>query len=105
MNYTIKMSDTAKQDLRDIAMWLFRKTNDIELSKKFVNELRDSCKTLNLFPKAGAFPKDRVMSSQGYRYISYKEYLIFYLIDDEKLTVIIMAIIRENRDYMRVFAH
>ena len=102
MNYTVNLTDTAKQDLRDIAIWIAQKAKDIEVAKNFVRELRDECKKLISLPDRGAVPKDRILRSAGYRYIVYEEYLIFYLIDNERHLVNIMSIFNAKKDYFKV---
>ena len=46
MNYSVNLTDTAKQDLREIAIWIAQKSKDIEVAKKYVEELREECKYL-----------------------------------------------------------
>ena len=102
MSYTVRLTDTAKQDLREIAFWIAEQSKDKEIAKRFVGELRETCKKLDTFPNAGAIPKDRVIRSEGYRFTVHKEYLIFYLVDEEKKQVNVMAIFNAIKDYMRV---
>ena len=101
MSYTVRMADTAKQDLQKIAFWIAEQSKDVEIAKKFVGELRTECKRLEIFPFAGAFPKDHILRSAGYRFINYKDYLIFYLIDEGKKIVDVMAVFNAKKDYMR----
>lgn len=102
MSYTVRLTDTAKQDLREIAFWIAQQSNDIEIAKHFVGELRNVCKKLDTFPNAGGIPKDRVIRSAGYRFTVHKEYLIFYLVDETERQVNVMAIFNAKKDYMRV---
>ncbi|MDD7219692.1 MAG: type II toxin-antitoxin system RelE/ParE family toxin [Clostridia bacterium] len=102
MSYTVRLTDTAKQDLREIAFWIAEQSQDIEIAKRFVGELRDVCKKLDTFPNAGGIPKDRVIRSAGYRFTVHKEYLIFYLVDETEKQVNIMAIFNAKKDYMCV---
>lgn len=102
MSYTVRVTDTAKQDLREIAFWIAEQSKDIEIAKSFVGELRDVCKKLNAFPNAGGIPKDRVIRSAGYRFTVHKEYLILYLVDETEKKVNIMAIFNAKKDYIRV---
>jgi plasmid stabilization system protein ParE len=53
-------------------------------------------------PNAGALPRDRILKSLGYRYLVHKEYLTFYLVDEQQKKVFVMAIFNGKRDYMRV---
>ena len=101
MSYTVRLTDTAKQDLREIAFWIAEQSKDIEIAKRFVGELRETCKKLDTFPNAG-IPKDRIIRSAGYRFTVHKEYLIFYLVDEEEKQVNVMAIFNAKKDYMRV---
>ena len=102
MSYTVRLTDTAKQDLREIAFWIAEKSKDREIAKRFVGELREACRKLDTFPNAGGIPKDRIIRSAGFRFIVHKEYLIFYLVDEEKKQVNVMAIFNAKKDYMRV---
>lgn len=102
MSYTVRLTDTAKQDLREIAFWIAEQSKDIEIAKRFAGGLRDVCKKLDTFPNAGGIPKDRVIRSAGYRFIVHKEYLVFYLVDETEKEVNVMAIFNAKKDYMRV---
>ena len=102
MTYKVVITDTAKQDLRDIAVWIAKQSKDIETAKRFVNELKERCKNLEQFPSTGSFPRDRVLKSAGFRFVAHKDYLIFFLIDEESSCVNVMAIFNAKKDYMRV---
>lgn len=102
MNCRIVFTDTAKSDLRDIAVYLADISKDKNLAIRFVKELQERTKLLEQFPESGAIPKDRVLKSNGYRFLAHKDYLLFYLYSKEEETVYIMAVFHGKRDYMRV---
>ena len=102
MNYTVRFTETAKSDLREIAFYLADRSKEPAIAKGFVLELRETCHRLQALPAQGALPKDRILRSMGYRYITHKGYLIFYLADEQAHTVDIMAIFHEKQDYIRV---
>lgn len=102
MNCKIVFTDTAKSDLRDIAIYLADLSKDRDLATAFVRELQEKTKILEQFPECGAIPRDRVLKSSGYRFPVCKDYLLFYLYEKEAHTVYIMAIFNGKRDYMRV---
>ena len=101
MNWNVLMTDTAKQDLREIALSIYEKSGDAEIAASFVTELREQCLGLEAFPERGAVPKDYVLKALGYRYLAYKHYLIFYLMDDTEHNVYIHAFFNEKQDYFR----
>ncbi len=102
MKYTIEFTDTAKSDLRDIAVYIAEESKDKEIAKRFVRELTDQCARLVDFPMSGAIPKDRTLSSSGYRFLVHKEYLIFYTVDESLAKVYINAVFNGKKDYTRV---
>ena len=79
MNCRIVFTDTAKSDLRDIAVYLADISKDKNLAIRFVKELQEKTTLLEQFPEGGAIPKDRVLKSNGYRFLVHKDHLLFYL--------------------------
>ena len=102
MNYKVVMTETAIEDLREIARWIAQQSKDIEIAKRFINELRQECLKLDTFPGIGLLPRDRVLKSHDFRFIVYKDYLIFYITNEETKTVDIMSILNSKQDYMQV---
>lgn len=102
MNCKIIFTDTARSDLRDIAHYIADLSKDKDLAIRFVKDLQEQTKILEQFPESGAIPRDRILKSNGYRFLAHKEYLLFYLYEKEANTVYIMAIFNGKRDYMRV---
>ena len=102
MNCQIVFTDTAKSDLRDTAFYLADLSKDKNLAIRFVKELQERAKILEQFPEIGSIPKDRVLKSQGYRFLVHKDYLLFYLYEKAENKAYILAVFNGKRDYMRV---
>ena len=101
MSWQVIMTDTAKNDLREIALWLYEQSGEPDTAISFVTALRNQCRILESQPESGAVPKDYVLKSLGYRYLIYKHYLIFYLTDPSDKRVYIHAFFNEKLDYFR----
>ena len=99
--WQVLMTDTAKRDLREIALNLYEQSGDSQIAVTFVEALREQCLALDSFPERGAVPKDYVLKALGYRYLTYKHYLVFYLIAAHERTVSIHAFFNEKQDYFR----
>ena len=102
MKCEIKITVTAKQDLREIALYIYEQSKDKTVATRFVKELQEKCDMLRSFPECGSIPDDRALMSNGYRFLVHKNYLIFYLFRKEENTAYIMAVFNAKRDYMRV---
>ena len=75
---------------------------NVDIALKFVGELQERCEQLINFPNSGAFPKDRILKSNGYRFLPHKEYLICYTVDEDTKTVYVSAFFNAKKDYLRV---
>ncbi|MBR4880839.1 MAG: type II toxin-antitoxin system RelE/ParE family toxin [Clostridia bacterium] len=102
MNCKIRLTATAKKDLRDIAVYITEQTKNKNVALEFVKELQEKCKILEMFPKSGSVPQDRVIASLDYRYLVYKSHLLFYEYRKEENTAYILAVFNAKRDYVRV---
>lgn len=102
MNCQIIFTDTAASDLREIAVYIAECAKDKNIAIRFIKELQNAAEILESFPESGAIPRDRVLKSNGYRFLSHKDYLLFYLYEKEANTAYVMAIFNGKRDYMRV---
>ena len=100
MNCRILVTDTAKLDLRDIAVYIADLSKDKNQAIRFVKELQEKTKILEQFPENGATPRDRVLKSNGYRFLVHKDYLIVYLYEKSENTAHIMAVGGRKHDYL-----
>lgn len=102
MSTQIVLTETAKSDLRDIAVRLAERTKERNLAIRFVQELQSKTERLAQFPESGALPRDRVLKSSGYRFVVHKDYLLFYQYDTAQDKVYVLSVFHAKRDYMRV---
>lgn len=99
MNCKVIFTDTAEADLRDIAFHIANQSRNKDIAIRFVKKLREKCKNLETMPEIGSLPKDRVLVSNGYRFLVHDNYLIFYTYVKEEKSVYVNAIFNAKRDY------
>ena len=99
--WKVIMTDTAKNDLWEIALGIYELSGDSDTTVNFVMELEDRCTLLESQPESGALPKDYILKAMGYRFLVHKHYLIFYLTDESADTVYIHAFFNEKLDCFR----
>lgn len=102
MSTQVVFTETAKHDLREIAVHLAELSGSRDLAVRFVRELREQTAILARFPESGAFPQDRMLKSSGFRFLTHKDYLLFYRYEKAENRVYLMAIFHGRRDYLRV---
>lgn len=101
MERCIIFSKKSELQLSDIFDYIFSKSNDVDIAKRFVNELMDKTEILKkqAFVGRQLVLLDNIITQ--YRYLIYKDYLIFYRLDDEK--VYIDRILNSKQDYIKEF--
>lgn len=100
--YTVNFTETAKSDMRNIALYVAQESASIVPAQKFLDELKHTCEQLQNFPQSGMFPKDNVLRSAGYRYLICKNYLLCYTVDEQNEMVYVQAVFNAARDYSSV---
>jgi len=102
MKCQVIFTDTAKSDLREIAMYLAERSKDKQFAIRFVKELQEETKILETFPESGAIPRDYILKCSEFRFLTYKDYLLFYRYERNESRAYVLAVFHGKRDYMRV---
>lgn len=102
MKCQVIFTDTAKSDLREIAMYLAERSKDKQFAIRFVKELQEETKILEAFPESGAIPRDYILKCSEFRFLTYKDYLLFYRYERNESRAYVLAVFHGKRDYMRV---
>ena len=101
MEREIVFSKKSELQIDEIYQYVYNASNDKETAKKFVNELLDKTGILKKHAFVGRQLEliDNIVTQ--YRFIRYKDYLIFYRVDDKK--VYIDRILSARQDYVNEF--
>ena len=94
----VHLTDEAEHELEQIGDYIARDNPKRALT--FVRELRDKCLSLATMPRA--FPLVRRYESQGIRRRAYGDYLIFYRIEADRVTV--LHVLHGAMDYVAILA-
>ena len=97
-NYHIKLSIVAFKQLKSIGDYITYVLLEPDTSKRLIKGLRSSISNLSTFPyRYPLFDKIR-----NIRCMPYKNYNIFYTIDETRKTVSIQAIGYNKRDWIHI---
>ena len=101
MNRKVVFSKKSELQIEEIYQYVLSKSNDEGTAKKFVNELIDKTEILKTQAFVGRQLEiiDNIVTQ--YRFLIYKDYLIFYREDDSK--VYIDRILNAKTDYVKEF--
>ena len=87
MEREIVFSKRADEQVDEIYQYVLENSNDEATAKKFINELLDKTEILRKHAFVGKQLKlvDNIVTQ--YRFVRYKNYLIFYRVDDKKVYI------------------
>lgn len=97
--YKVLFSADSMEDISEITKYLREKYVSSELSKKYHNELLETIKSLEIMPNRFATVKMKYIKRDNIRKIEYKQYLVFYVVNEEKNEVYILRVRHRKTDW------
>jgi toxin ParE1/3/4 len=100
VKYQINLTEVAEQDLTEIADYIAGENPSAAL--KVIVRIEKNILKLEDFPLIGVVPRIRRLARKGYRILIVDDYLIFYVIINNKI-IEIRRILSGKRDYQFLF--
>jgi plasmid stabilization system protein ParE len=99
MEYEVRISLSAEDDVDDILAYIAEKLANPQAASDFADELEARYKELSHHPLMYEQSSNERLRTIGYRRFIIRNYLVFYLVDDEQKTVIIARVFYGGRNY------
>ena len=96
--YNVRIYPSAKRDLEEIIDYLNTLSKDAAL--KYYDILAQEIGSLSPMPERCPHPRDIALAAKGYRFLTVKNYLVFYVVIGD--TVQIRRILYAKRDYVHL---
>lgn len=96
--YNVRIYPSAKRDLEEIIDYL--NTLSKEAALKYYDTLVQEIGPLSHMPERCPHPRDIALAAKGYRFLTVKNYLVFYVVIGD--TVQIRRILYAKRDYVHL---
>jgi addiction module RelE/StbE family toxin len=97
--YDLQIMPMAEEDLDGIFGYI---TNTLEApvaANRLMIKIEKAIQSLRDTPRIGPKCRDEILGKKGYRKLIINNYIVFYLVDDETRTVIVMRVIYGRRNY------
>ncbi|HOS34146.1 MAG TPA: type II toxin-antitoxin system RelE/ParE family toxin [Spirochaetota bacterium] len=89
-NYSIKFTGLANRDLEDIFSYISNELDSRNVAIKLLNKIESKIDSLKDFPYSCPTVTNSLLQNYEYRKLIVDNYIIFYIIDEEKKNIIIM---------------
>lgn len=98
--YTIKISLSASDDLKQIAVYMRNVLKVPNTARNYLKLLRQEIDKLAILPKRHEVIEKETINQFDVRKLVVKNYIIFYIVDDEEKTVNVERILYGASDWM-----
>jgi plasmid stabilization system protein ParE len=98
--YNVNITDLAKQDIRDIALYITTELHEPVISEKNTNAILDAILTLEEMPYRIGLVKDNRLAELGIRPLYVNNYTVFFSINESEKIVNIVRVIYSRRDWI-----
>jgi toxin ParE1/3/4 len=102
MKYKIQFTGPAKRDLEAVSEYINEELKNKDAAKNLVLLAKEAAFSLEEMPCRHALVRDEMLAGQGFRLLSVRNYLIFYVVREETKTVTIERFLYGRRDWMNI---
>jgi len=100
--YRIEIAGKAKQDLREIYLYVANTLQEPDIAIKLIDKLETEILTLKNMPMRCAPYRDEQLKRRNLRKLIVDNYLVFYTIYEKNQTVFIVRILYARRDWINL---
>jgi toxin ParE1/3/4 len=100
--YQLIFAQQFKSDLQSCVDYVRKKLQNPIAAKDLRNKVKETYKLLRENPYMRPLVKDEELAEKGYRFISVKNYLIFYVIDEPAQKVDLVAFMYARRNWQQI---
>jgi len=101
IKYDIYITESVQKDLESIYFYISEELSENKSAINTISEIKEKIFSLDTMPSRYSLVNDYSLAKTGYRHVKVKNYIILYLIDENKKTVIIARIIHERMNYAK----
>ena len=103
--YSIEITNLAEHDLESIGDYIAYELLSPNTAVNMISGIQKQINKLKNFPKRNEFDEDYILAQLGVRKDYYKNYKIYYLIDDNKNVIYIIRILHMLVDSKALLYH
>ena len=100
--FEISVTEPAEKDLRDIAKYISSQINAPTTALNMIQTIKVKIAKLETMALAYPLVRDDRLAALGYRLLSVKNYIVFYIVNEKEKTVDVDRILYGRRDWQNL---
>ena len=97
--YKLRVMNSAVEDIRSNARYISAVLSNAVAARNLITEIEKAFERIVRNPYMYELYGDKRLADKGYRKVTVKNYMIFYIVDEENKIVNIMRVIYGRRDH------
>ena len=103
--YHIDITEPAENDINEAVKYISEQLLNPSAAGKLVDDAESAIYSLAEMPQRRALVNDDDLARLGFRFIPVKNYLVFYIIREDKKTVVIQRFLYGRRDWATILKY
>jgi len=103
--YHIEITQPAETDIKEAVKYITEQLLNPSVAGKLLDDSEQAIFSLNNMPHRYALVKDDDLARLGFRFMHVNNYLVFYIIREEKKTVVIQRFLYGRRDWENILKY
>ena len=100
--YSWSLTETAETDIDDILEYISGTLKNPEAATAFADELEEKMENVCKAPKSGKLVDNAFLTGKDVRRFLVKNYVAYYIIDDDNREIVIQRVVYGQRDQDRI---
>ena len=102
MSYGIEITEAAQRDFENIYMYISDNLCNKQAATRLIKQIDESIRVLADMPEGYPLVRDEYLRNIGIRFISVKNYIVFYTVSSVKQKVYIVRILYGKRNWIDI---
>ena len=103
LNYRVRVLPLAIEDLQEIYNYIAYELQSVINAENQLSRLQDEIQKLDFMPESFRLYEKEPWKSRGLRYFSVDNYIVFYIVNNEKLEVNVLRVLYGKMDFTRIW--
>ena len=100
--YKIIITELAERDVEQTARYIAKELQNPIAANRLLDDIESAVASLETMPKRYALVKNEDLANLGFRLLVIHNYLIFYIVREDKKTVTIERFLHSRRDWIHI---
>lgn len=103
MSYNVKILPPAVDDIQEIYNYIAYELKSVINAERTISKIRSEIENLSSFPNSFRLYPNEPWHTHGLRFMPAANYLVFFIVDDEKSEVNVLRILYGRMDFTKVW--